>query len=205
MAALQQPFKRFHTVVERFVQVSKLQPAHLALFAFAFQTAKTGKFSQVRFHRHGKAALHTNKYSKTSIFGVDGVIESISVLLEWIEADPVDTWELGRNDAVQSITGTRNVFVDYPEYAWLLFGYAVPNEMQTPSNNAKNGLAGGENLPQAPEYKPETPEVDASLEELLAKDSLTIFWTITGEKELGESSYLLLSNAAGLSVSIMCL
>ena len=79
----------------------------------------------------------TNKYSKTSIFGVDGVIESISVLLEWIEADPVDTWELGRNDAVQSITGTRNVFVDYPEYAFILFGKEIPSDMVTPSGEAQ--------------------------------------------------------------------
>ncbi|MBR4419638.1 MAG: endonuclease, partial [Clostridia bacterium] len=118
--------------------------------------------------------IYTRWENTKYMWGSTGVIESLPLLLTWMEEDPVDTWELGRNDAVQSITGTRNVFVDYPEYAWLLFGYAVPNEMQTPSNNAKNGLAGGENLPQAPEYKPETPEVDASLEELLAKDSLTI-------------------------------
>ena len=65
-----------------------------------------------------------------------GVIESKEVLLEWMEADPVDTWELGRNDSVESITGTRNVFVDYPELAFLLFGEEVPNTMTTPSGEA---------------------------------------------------------------------
>ena len=68
------------------------------------------------------------------MWGSSGVMESLSVLLEWMEADPVDTWEMGRNDAVQSITGTRNVFVDYPEYAWLLFGQEVPQDMVTPSS-----------------------------------------------------------------------
>ncbi|MBO5867158.1 MAG: hypothetical protein J6Q55_03830, partial [Clostridia bacterium] len=48
------------------------------------------------------------------------------------------TWELGRNDAVQSITGTRNAFVDYPEYAFLLFGKAVPSNYPTPSQS--NGV-----------------------------------------------------------------
>ena len=42
---------------------------------------------------------------------------------------------MGRNDSVQSITGVSNVFVDYPEYAWLLFGQEVP-EMVTPSGKA---------------------------------------------------------------------
>ena len=69
-------------------------------------------------------------------WGTSGVMESVDVLLEWMEADPVDTWELGRNDSVESITGTRNVFVDYPEFAFILFGEEIPENMQTPSGEA---------------------------------------------------------------------
>ena len=69
------------------------------------------------------------------MWGTSGVMESKSVLLEWVEEDPVDTWELGRNDSVESITGTRNVFVDYPELAFVLFGEEIPN-MTTPSGKA---------------------------------------------------------------------
>ena len=77
-----------------------------------------------------------SSHNSNDIFGTSGVIQSLSVLLDWMEEDPVDTWEMGRNDAVQSITGTRNVFVDYPEYAWLLFGKNVPDDMVTPSGKA---------------------------------------------------------------------
>ena len=63
----------------------------------------------------------------------DVVITSIDLLLEWMEEDPVDTWEMGRNDSVQSVTGTRNVFVDYPELAYLLFEEEIPADMITPS------------------------------------------------------------------------
>ena len=76
-------------------------------------------------------------------WGTSGVMESMSVLLKWMEDDPVDTWEMGRNDSVQSITGTRNVFVDYPEFAWQLFGEEAPDDMPTPSGKASNGQAGG--------------------------------------------------------------
>ena len=69
------------------------------------------------------------------MWGSSGVMESLDVLLSWMEADPVDTWEMGRNDAVQSITGVRNVFVDFPEYAWLLFGQKIPADLVTPSGN----------------------------------------------------------------------
>lgn len=61
------------------------------------------------------------------------VIENLDTLLEWCAEDPVDTWEMSRNDCVESIQGNRNVFIDYPEYAWLLFGREVPADLVTPS------------------------------------------------------------------------
>ncbi len=75
----------------------------------------------------------------TKMWGTTGVMQDLNTLLKWMQEDPVDTWEMGRNDAVQSITGNRNVFVDYPEFAWLLFGRTVPSNMTTPSGEAKSG------------------------------------------------------------------
>lgn len=83
-----------------------------------------------------------SSYNPSGIFGADGVIESKDVLLDWIKADPVDTWELGRNDSAESILGTRNVFVDYPELAFDLFDVEIPKH-QTPSDYANsNGTDG---------------------------------------------------------------
>ncbi len=80
------------------------------------------------------------RWGNTSrMWGSGGVIENLDVLLRWMEEDPVDTWEMGRNDAVESITGTRNVFVDYPEYAWLLFDRDIPDDVVTPSGIAASG------------------------------------------------------------------
>ena len=64
------------------------------------------------------------------------VIESLDTLLKWCKSDPVDTWEMTRNDETQTIQGNRNVFIDYPEYAWLVFGQDIPNDMKTPSGEA---------------------------------------------------------------------
>lgn len=72
----------------------------------------------------------------TKMWGSSGVMESKAVLLKWMEEDPVDTWELGRNDSVESITGTRNVFVDYPELAFVLFDAEIPSDYDTPSGEA---------------------------------------------------------------------
>ena len=82
---------------------------------------------------------------------ITSVFQSVDVLLEWCALDPVDTWEMGRNEVVQSIQGNRNVFIDYPEYAWLIFGREVPANMTTPSGEAAEGgngsSSGGEVTP----------------------------------------------------------
>lgn len=78
----------------------------------------------------------SNSTIKGKMWGSSGVMESKAVLLEWIEADPVDTWELGRNDSVESILNFRNVFVDYPELAFELFEAEIPTDMETPSGIA---------------------------------------------------------------------
>ena len=73
---------------------------------------------------------------------VTEVFQSIDILLEWCALDPVDTWEMGRNEVVQSIQGNRNVFIDYPELAWLIFDREIPSDMVTPSGEAYEGFAG---------------------------------------------------------------
>ncbi len=77
--------------------------------------------------------VYTRWGNTSKMWGSYGVIESLDTLIEWMIADPVDTWEMGRNDAVQSITGVRNVYVDYPELAFKLFGYSVPANYSSPS------------------------------------------------------------------------
>ena len=74
---------------------------------------------------------------------ITNVFQSVDVLLEWCALDPVDTWEMGRNEVVQSIQGNRNVFIDYPELAWVLFGEEIPSDMVTPSGKAASGTGSG--------------------------------------------------------------
>ena len=77
-------------------------------------------------------------YANNSNTGIK-VVESLDTLLQWCENDPVDEWEMGRNDQVENVQGNRNVFIDYPELAWQLFGLEVP-QMQTPSGNARRAV-----------------------------------------------------------------
>jgi endonuclease I len=46
----------------------------------------------------------------------------LSVLLEWNEIDPVDDFERNRNEVIYAYQGNRNPFIDYPEFANLIWG-----------------------------------------------------------------------------------
>lgn len=46
----------------------------------------------------------------------------LSVLLQWHQLDPVDDFELQRNNVIYQYQGNRNPFIDHPEYAAIIFG-----------------------------------------------------------------------------------
>lgn len=46
----------------------------------------------------------------------------LATLLMWNLLDPVDTFEMHRNDMIESYQGNRNPFVDYPEFATYIWG-----------------------------------------------------------------------------------
>lgn len=129
----------------------------------------------------------------SSMWGTGGVMESMDVLLKWMQEDPVDTWEMGRNDAVQSITGTRNVFVDYPEFAWLLFGKSIPTGFNTPSGIANGGSvippAVDPDLPDTPDT-PDVPELPAAGSTVSIADALAIGGAMTHDTTTAGKYYL---------------
>ena len=69
----------------------------------------------------------------SSMSSVTEVFTDVNTLLEWCALDPVDSFEMSRNDVAQEIQGCRNPFVDYPELAWILMGKQIPAGLTTPS------------------------------------------------------------------------
>lgn len=129
------------------------------------------------------------RWATQNMWGSSGVMESKDILLKWMEEDPVDTWEMGRNDATEAITGTRNVYVDYPEYAWLLFGEAAPTDMVTPSGKASGGTAvpvppsedDSQDQPNVPSTPTTPTEIVNAAYELATGETLEGTYTLTGK------------------------
>lgn len=46
----------------------------------------------------------------------------MSTLLEWHEDDPVDSFEVNRNNVIHQMQGNRNPFIDYPSLVHYLYG-----------------------------------------------------------------------------------
>ena len=82
--------------------------------------------------------VYTRYPAETNLFNTDSsgsIFESLDVMLDWMELDPVDAEEMRRNNAVENIQGNRNVFIDYPELAYLMFNQTPPAGGTSPTAN----------------------------------------------------------------------
>ena len=96
--------------------------------------------------------LHINndKYvSGTSIGSTDSTPATMGVLdllLDWHEQDPVDAYEIKRNDLIyRNFQKNRNPFIDYPEWAEAVYG--SEGKYATPSSDTINGYNDDETTP----------------------------------------------------------
>lgn len=62
------------------------------------------------------------RYSEADSFSFTRIAQSKELLLKWNAQDPVDEYEIHRNEAVYKIQGNRNPFIDHPETATLIWG-----------------------------------------------------------------------------------
>jgi hypothetical protein len=53
---------------------------------------------------------------------------SWDLLLKWNQLDPVDSFEMKRNEYCASITGVRNPYIDHPEFAEMIFSTSYNGE-----------------------------------------------------------------------------
>lgn len=62
------------------------------------------------------------RYADADNKPITGVAQSLELLLEWHELDPVSEWEISRNNKTADIQGNRNPFIDYPSLADIIWG-----------------------------------------------------------------------------------
>ena len=98
------------------------------------------RWSQPNLYSNVSASLLPPMDSDDSANSGVRAIENKETLLQWMEMDPVDEWEMARNDQTENFQGNRNVFIDYPEFAWLVLGEELPTDMPTPSGEAQNSV-----------------------------------------------------------------
>ena len=70
---------------------------------------------------HGYAG---NLYITSVVYGGGTTQKAWDLLVYWNELDPVDEYEMNRNNYCASKTGARNPFIDHPEFADMIWGDA---------------------------------------------------------------------------------
>ena len=63
------------------------------------------------------------RYNEADKYAITAIAESMELLLEWNEIDPVDALEVSRNEKIYDIQGNRNPFIDYQELANYIWDY----------------------------------------------------------------------------------
>ena len=99
---------------------------------------------------------NTIRSSYTSSTSVQGKMGILTDLLAWHKADPVDEWEIHRNNLLyNNYTNNRNPFIDFPEWVDYIWGTATydgrnyvsysstPTGCATPSSDTINGYNSG--------------------------------------------------------------
>ena len=61
------------------------------------------------------------RYSQSDSYGFTAIAQSLDLLLEWNKIDPVTPHEEHRNEVVYAFQGNRNPFIDYPEFADMIW------------------------------------------------------------------------------------
>lgn len=69
------------------------------------------------------------RYKEADYYTFNTVAESKELLLSWNIMDPVDEFEMKRNELIYSIQGNRNPFVDNPECAEMIWGTVEVNNI----------------------------------------------------------------------------
>ena len=74
------------------------------------------------------------RYSQADSYSWTSIFQSYEILYKWHTEDPVSETEVIRNDYTATIQGNRNPFIDYPEFASMIWnnkGTKLANELFT--------------------------------------------------------------------------
>lgn len=61
------------------------------------------------------------RYPQSDNLSFTNIAQSKELLLSWNRLDPVSKLEMNRNNYIETIQGNRNPFIDYPEFADMIW------------------------------------------------------------------------------------
>ena len=92
---------------------------------------------------NGEPDLEIVDYLPSSNNTTEPIFAKLSDLIAWHLADPVDEFEMNRNNVIYSYQGNRNPFIDHPEYVTMIWNngpVSAPMFVSRPVTDARVGL-----------------------------------------------------------------
>ena len=92
---------------------------------------------------NGEPDLEIVDYLPSGNNTTEPIFAKLSDLIAWHLADPVDEFEMNRNNVIYSYQGNRNPFIDHPEYVTMIWSNgpaSAPMFVSRPVTDARVGL-----------------------------------------------------------------
>ena len=82
-------------------------------------------------HKGDVARIAFYMYARWGLEITSNGIGDLMMFIRWHQEDPVDEFEIHRNNVIYSYQGNRNPFIDRPEYVYMIFDVEMPNYQES--------------------------------------------------------------------------
>ena len=185
--------KDFDLAITQYVDGDGLTDCYTSSYAWEPRDEVKGDIARIIFYMavryegdSGEPDLEIVDYTNTAPSN-QPLYGKLSTLLTWHQNDPVDNFEINRNNVIHNYQNNRNPFIDHPEFVDYIWGGGSPLTTVTQDVLLKNGwsIVSTYIIPDNPSVTTVFLPVSSQLA-LLKNGNGSVFWPVFGLNMIGD-------------------